>query len=366
MTGQSKKVENIQALRGIAVMLVIFFHVACIEKTYGHGQSLMPNFINIGAAGVDIFFVISGFIMASIIGGQFQSLSAASTFAFHRITRIYPLYWFYSAIFLVCLFLSNFTQGNTIPALAHQFDYLRILLLLPHAGPNILIVSWTLFYEIYFYAVIAVLLLLPERWFLKSLVVWGALIVASYFLFASKTPTHIIVTSPMGLEFIAGCFMARMSYIFSKHISWLLFGGGIGLLFLLFYVHPPTDLFIVNHINYDFMRIIRFGIPSMLMVLGVVSLEKNRICLPKFIIQVGNASYSIYLSHFIIYYAIGKIWRKLPYNSASFHLAIYSVMVVTVMVYGLLSYRYIEKPMINFFRNLIQRETISTGIKVES
>lgn len=160
-----KKFYNIQALRSVAVLLVVVFHFAGIEQIYGQGPNLFPRFTDIGASGVDIFFVISGFIMSTITRGQFENFKNAFTFLFHRITRIYPLYWFYTIVFLVSLLISDVIQRKT--SVKFPYDYLPAFLLLPQNAPNILAVSWTLIYEIYFYFVMAVLLFFPERFFIK-------------------------------------------------------------------------------------------------------------------------------------------------------------------------------------------------------
>ena len=112
------KIFNLQALRGIAVLLVIAYHLTKIEGKYGHGEGILPSFLTIGMSGVDLFFVISGFVMVTVTRGWFQQKGKPVRFLYHRITRIYPVYWFYSlivlAIYLVMPELVNSSQAGNI------------------------------------------------------------------------------------------------------------------------------------------------------------------------------------------------------------------------------------------------------------
>ena len=83
--------KSIQVARALAANCVLLSHLLIIEKKYGHGIILLPDSVSWGASGVDLFFVVSGFIMAMIAARE-----EARTFVMSRLTRIYPTYWFYS------------------------------------------------------------------------------------------------------------------------------------------------------------------------------------------------------------------------------------------------------------------------------
>ena len=68
------KIQNIQALRGIAVLLVVVFHLTFIETKYGGPATLLPDFFTYGMSGVDMFFVISGFVMVAVTRGKFTDI----------------------------------------------------------------------------------------------------------------------------------------------------------------------------------------------------------------------------------------------------------------------------------------------------
>ena len=156
-----QKIVNIQALRGIAAVSVVAFHLIPIEAKYGSGESILPNFFEFGMFGVDLFFVISGFVMASLTKGQFQNASNGLTFLYQRLSRIYPVYWFYSALVLMVFFIQptwvNSAQGN-------QINILSSFLLWPEATLPLINVGWTLIHEMYFYIIFTVFLFfVPEK-----------------------------------------------------------------------------------------------------------------------------------------------------------------------------------------------------------
>ena len=144
------KIQNIQALRGIAVLSVVFFHLLTIEQKYGGSKTILPDLLQFGMFGVDLFFVISGFVMVTVTRGKFQILKQASRFIYHRAARIYPTYWVYSILVLIVFLLQpswvNNSQGN-------QANILASFLLFPSQTLPLVMVGWTLIHEIYFYLV---------------------------------------------------------------------------------------------------------------------------------------------------------------------------------------------------------------------
>ena len=100
-----QKLESIQALRGIAVLAVVAFHAMTVEHRYGGGNQLLPDLLQLGQSGVDLFFVISGFVMVTVTRGRFAGRGQTGRFLWSRFSRIYPTYWFYycltAAVFLI-------------------------------------------------------------------------------------------------------------------------------------------------------------------------------------------------------------------------------------------------------------------------
>ncbi|MEY9103377.1 peptidoglycan/LPS O-acetylase OafA/YrhL [Sinorhizobium fredii] len=150
-------IRTIQYLRAAAALAVVVFHAA--EKT-GHDFA-------VGAAGVDVFFVISGFIMWVI--SDRRPLTPAK-FIWDRIRRIVPIYWFATAVMIAGALAGLF------PNLALTLDHvLASLFFIPFRSPSsgeiwpLLVQGWTLNFEMLFYAVFAASLLLPRHWRLPAI-----------------------------------------------------------------------------------------------------------------------------------------------------------------------------------------------------
>ena len=108
--------HNVQALRAIAALGVVIFHLSLIENKYFIQHIVPINLGRLGTAGVDLFFVISGFVMVVVSMGQFGKNGAAVQFLLRRMLRIFPIYWFYTiivlAVFLAMPQLVNASGGH--------------------------------------------------------------------------------------------------------------------------------------------------------------------------------------------------------------------------------------------------------------
>src|SRR5262245_65089484 len=93
---QGEKIEAIQALRGVAVLAVVAFHSLVFERKYSGGDLVLPGWFRFGESGVDLFFVISGFVMVTVTRGRFGKFNEVVRFLWSRATRIYPTFWFRS------------------------------------------------------------------------------------------------------------------------------------------------------------------------------------------------------------------------------------------------------------------------------
>ena len=267
-------IKSIQYLRAIAAISVLCFHVS---ETYG------LNF-RIGAAGVDIFFVISGFIMWVTTAGK---PIGPQEFMWRRIIRIVPLYWIATlATFAVAVlkpqffFDTNSSVGNLLGSLFF------VPIVKDEALHPVVEQGWTLSYEMFFYLIFSVSLLLPEfrrLWFLIAAL--SAIVVAHFLL---PTGYAAIFTQPIILEFAAGIVIGHLW----KQGYRLPFPAAVGLLiagFVLLVANDPLP-----HLE----RAIRWGLPAVLLLSGAVFAERER-GVPKlaFLHFLGDASYSIYLWH---------------------------------------------------------------------
>ncbi len=344
------KLQNIQALRGIAVLSVVLFHLVVIEKKYGGTNTILPDWLRFGMFGVDLFFVISGFVMVTVTRGKFRDLKQSLLFLYHRVSRIYPLYWVYTTLALIVFIVQpswvNSAQGN-------QVNIVASYLLIPSNLLPIVLVGWTLIHEMYFYLVLFfILLLFPERLLVPALLIWGAIIV--FFHSPGGNPFEFVIFHPLTLEFIAGCLLA-VHYHDYKEIK----ANGI-LLFVIAGIALIAAVF--GYIQYnkvtglsplEWSEALYYGVPATVIVFCVTHAERNGTVLAPFLIQAGNASYSIYLSHLFTVNVVGRVWSLFAIDPIIDNLIGLSAAFVLALVVGFISYRFIETPLLKLTRRSI-------------
>lgn len=308
---------SIQALRGIAALLVLFFHIFELQSlTPGNPKDLIDGPWARGYAGVDLFFVISGFIMVYITDARQGSLANAGRFIANRVTRIYPLWWLLCAILAAYYIL---TTGRAVsPDLSGRINgdglyLLRSFLLIPQDVPPINGLGWTLIHEMYFYVIFAVLLLLPARARYFGLWIWGVVTALLFgFGFAAYQAGSVLQlgASLLTLEFLAGAGAAWLilrGYVFAPKLC-LILGIICAICALLFYKERGQDLMLWG-------RVAVYTLPFALIIYGAVALERaGRLSVPRALIRLGDWSYSLYLSHLLV---LGVIIRILPKVSDS-------------------------------------------------
>ena len=204
---------NVQFLRFIAAALVVLYHADSHLRSTGASPGALFSFAEaVGFAGVDIFFVISGFIMAHTTAGD-AGPSDASAFARRRIARIYSGYW---PFFLLAL--GRF--GWLAPERLSEASLVRSAILWP-ANVLLIAVSWTLVFEMVFYLLYSLLILLPtrQRNHVTVLLLLGFVAWATYAQFVrgayrpgaleTITLAEYYLLSPYTIEFLAGALLAR-------------------------------------------------------------------------------------------------------------------------------------------------------------
>jgi len=342
-----RKLLNIQALRACAVLLVVFSHLVHIEKKYGHGGHVLSDFFLYGVSGVDLFFVISGFVMIAVSQRKKSRTNAMPLlFLYNRVTRIYPVYWFYCSLVLVVYLVRpemvNSSQGN-------QVLIFESYLLWPQRLVPLLAVAWTLTHEMYFYIVFAVMLWGPRRYIHLYLFIWLTIATAGNMIMGGQAaPVMKIIFHPLTLEFIAGCFVALILFNGSTAYGRVFFfGGGALLMFNMLGCY----LYFGRALPAGWYRVLFFGVPSALMVYGAVASEmRSAFRFPAWFTAVGDASYSIYLSHILVLSFLGRLWYRWGLPGLYDNICVLAIMLLIVLIFGHLSYKYLEKPVIRYFR----------------
>lgn len=203
----TRRIDAIQWLRAIAAGLVVIEHAknAISTEHLGLAPSDSPLSIFPFSAGVDLFFVISGFIMAYSSGGLFGRAGGRRIFLLRRLARIAPLYWLTTS-FMVLVFIalgSRAWSGTSWPSVAASYLFLPAANAAGEPFP-LFVIGWTLNYEMAFYAVFALFIGFRERAALALTAGAIVLIAICGSLFAPEALALRFWTDPIILEFVAG------------------------------------------------------------------------------------------------------------------------------------------------------------------
>ena len=342
---------SIQTLRALAILFVVLTHLTLIETKFGKGPAVLPAFLGRGLGGIDLFFIISGLMMVTTSRGKFHSGKQAVSFIYNRLVRIYPLYWIYSTVALAAFLIHPAWWVTNAPE--NWGDLLVSFLLLPSRLLPLLNVAWMLTHLIYFYFIFALFLwILKEERLPAGLTLWGLLVLVGqvYFRFGSSpSPTLDLLLHPYTLEFITGCFLGILFHRHRHRRGLIYLTGGIilygGALFLL-------NLFPPQGVITGWNRVLHFAPPAALILYGAITLERQgRLSLPPGFNRLGDASYSIYLSHVLVLSAAGSLWTFFPTPASFHHGWVLTAMVGGVIFFGWLSFRYLESPLLIKFRD---------------
>ncbi|MEL8055583.1 MAG: acyltransferase [Pseudomonadota bacterium] len=359
----SRQLKTVQALRGIAALLVMMGHLHTIEARQsgaleaGKAPLLSEIWIN-GASGVDLFFVISGFIMVWVAGSAPAGPSSAVRFAVARVFRIYPLWWLFAGVTALYLWLTYGVAWDTAQLEQRGMQgpeyLLRSALLLPQGWLPVLNVGWTLVHEMYFYLVFAVLLFLPASWRGFALIVWGGLVLTfaaqGYSSYHAGTAIEL-ATHPMTLEFLMGAGVAYLIGAERSGFERTALVLGLIALGASFAVFPYFRIF---NEDLGWYRIILFGLPSALVLYGFVQLELKHgfgRLVPSFLVRLGDWSYALYLSHILVLSAAGRIWFSVLEPDWNTRAGFIVASIAIAICASALAYYLYERPIIRLGKN---------------
>lgn len=319
--------HSIQVLRGLAAWAVVFHHI--VQSYYfGKTDSLFFQFFaEAGTLGVDVFFVLSGFVMAHVAGKYQQQ---GGKFWINRVFRIVPIYWFYTL--LLVLSVLAFPTGTYLTGWSTE-TLLRSLAFIPTENPNgygvypTLYVGWTLIYEMFFYLIFSGVLILNLR--KPALCCAGIITGISLLTLSSNFLGH---GSLLLIEFAIGILIKE--YLSAPKITMNLAARFIPALLLLL---PAVWLLYTGTNAYARLFIAGFSVYAFVLMEGLFSKDWKILYFLK--IQ-GDHSYSTYLSHVIVigwFYhflgsAIGTPWEWLAIAG----------IVLTIMLISRYSYWHIE------------------------
>lgn len=289
-------ITNLQALRYFAAIAVVFVHV-CSSAGLG-----LP--FGFGAFGVDVFFVISGFTIAYV------GTIPAGPFVVRRLVRIVPFYWTAS---VGTYLIARLAPGKVQSSSADVGHLLYSLFFVPHANAvgnldPILALGWSLNYEMYFYALFAIALLVSIRW--APIVCSGLLVLVTLAIRASGTDSRVLLfyADPIVFEFVLGIgvhYLVRSDSV----RDWLAARPRLGPLVLVGLMLVSVVMLPVQEVLFTSSRALRAGPWSLLLVASTILLERTfgRRVERRFVLLLGDASYVLYLTHPYVVYGIIRI-----------------------------------------------------------
>jgi len=343
-TPRPAHLSGIQGLRGLAALLVVVTHVYSMELKYSPDQLLGP-WSYYGGFGVDLFFVISGFIMVHVTRGAARGPAGSGHFMLRRAARIYPLYWVVSAALLaVYLYKPEivFSGIDRAPDLVKSFS------LWPDHRPPLLAIGWTLTFEMMFYLFFAFALLLPQKRLGLFLALWATGIVIAHIpelrTHLAPRPLLALLTSAMSLEFIAGAALALWlpKLTVTRMQSTALMTLGFITAFIAAGVLSFYDEWILDNFP---LRAAIFGGPAAMIVFGIAAADYSGRTVSKALQTLGDWSYAIYLTHILTLAMMSLAWRKFAAPGLLDNIMMVPVLIAGSIIIGGLTYRFIEQPL---------------------
>ncbi len=329
---------SIQHMRAMAAILVVIHHAAWKGTQYSTNP--LDGFI-VGNIGVDLFFIISGYIMCFTSD---KKRIRFSEFITARVIRIIPLYWILTSVALAIYFILpekvNSSGGET-NIFASYFLY-------PISGKYLIQNGWSLSYEFYFYFIFAIGASLAFLGKYTITVMILSVFVALGFFVSFDSTTYNFLTNQLLAEFIMGmlAFLVLKKYSIPRKVSFILLIASV------------TWIIYLNIGKGFGIRILDYGVACWLFFVAYLSLEKDLIRmntsqLSLFFQALGNSSYSLYLFHPFVLTLMSIIMVKLGLEQYGY--VFITILVTCSVIGGHLCFLLLEKPLTAFLKVRVNR-----------
>ncbi|WP_350649527.1 acyltransferase [Pseudomonas sp. HY13-MNA-CIBAN-0226] len=362
MTKDSGKLDWVQAIRGLAALLVVFCHCRDFFKESDQ-YPLIEKILLPGAMGVDLFFIISGFIMVYSTRNNDGSLASVRNFAVNRFFRVWPTY-FAATIFWILIVEHGSAFFDATGSARAFFESVFFIPVNKDAAlyfGSVIPVGWTLNFEMYFYAIFGASLLFRKFRFAAFALFVSATVIIAPLLFRTLNLSPFnsyrfdfsyfnLMTNPIILEFFAGALIGKIylnNRISFKH-KWLAaFTVLAASVFVIWY----------NYFGIAYLHGIKewgFSLAVFVLCLAIAS-KTIRIPTPQPLIWIGKVSFSLYVTHLalvkasLVYFAangsppMGVIQIFVP------------VLVITIFAVAAVFHRYVETQFSNWLKGILTR-----------
>jgi exopolysaccharide production protein ExoZ len=335
---------QLQYIRAIAALLVVYFH-AILQLEKLNPDAWITDYL-FGKSGVDLFFVLSGFVMWITTSDKPQTVS---DFWWKRVRRVVPLYWAVTlAAAAVALVVPQILKST-------QFDIPHILAslaFLPWLNPSdpsaemiapLIVPGWTLNYEMYFYLLFGLCLLVPVRFRIAAITI----LMGTIFMVANLLPESTAARfygDTIIFEFVAGVMLGR---VYKAGVSFS------GPLVLIGVVAGFAALLFNDYRAFDAPRLFAIGIPAAAIIFFATAIRIPDLKAWRWLRILGDASYSIYLTHIFTLAGSRMVypWVIGPLQSDTLFVVLMMVMSTGV---GLASYYLFEVPVGRYLASTAQ------------
>ena len=334
---------GLQVLRAIAALAVVAYHATVFVFARLH---VAAPIWHCGSNGVDLFFVLSGFVIVLSTQRLQGAPDGWKIFAERRLTRIVPLYWLATLTKVALLkydAAANLTTDLSPVSIAKALFFLPSINALGDIQP-VLNVGWTLNLEMFFYLLFALALFFRRNIYWSIGLPLVLLSAAALVRGPVPGPTWTFYTQSIVLEFFFGMLLARAILLGRRLPAWLAWLCVVGGLVALFFLLPPVSL---KELHSAWIQ----GIPAALVVYGAASLEGRLPTIPAWLIFLGDASYAIYLFHGLC----GQLspWLLIRLGIPNPLLSEAGTVAISLVV-GSLVYLWLDLPIMRWFKRHIR------------
>ena len=349
----SEKIDIIQVLRGIAVVMVIVFHFKDVIKPGEFLKKELDFLFDSGAAGVDLFFVISGFIMVFVTKKSTGGIKYARKFLIKRILRIWPLYIISTVAYaiIVAPVIENISLDIATKILKSIFFIPLSYLHPPYFGYAYLGVGWSLNYEMYFYVLIAISLLSGKyRWFLFSALIISTLIIiplafGNLTFRPLETPNYgslliNLITNPIIWEFVYGAI-----------IGILYITPATARVFHRIFQSPTVVITVVVIVVWQYLSgfygghgPFYWGLSMAFLFLALIFYNRGRsIKYPAWLVYLGDISFSVYVWHVPMAVFVTYFFELLSAPMFAIGTPAFFLTLCLTLIFSHISYQLLEK-----------------------
>jgi peptidoglycan/LPS O-acetylase OafA/YrhL len=352
--GGAERLLLVQVLRAVAASMVVLHHAQHdAEAVAAHlGRAFTRSDLLPWLAGVDIFFVISGFVMVHASANLFGRIGARRVFLTRRLIRIVPLYWAATTVYLAIVLAAPHSLNSPAPSL---WQVVSSYLFIPSIRPDGLVqpvysLGWTLNFEMFFYLVFAAAIVLPRLWAVAATAVGLALLVAGNRYLGPWPLPLSYWGDTIVLEFVLGMGLALV------RVQGLRLPGVVRLallalgFFLLYLDLSAADGGVVP-------QFLGYGVPAALIVAAAVlgRAEDRPPAFERVLVALGNASYALYLLHPFAIRALGQMEARTPLGALVGPWGFVALAYLSAVALALAVHRWGERPLLDRLRRVSRR-----------